>query len=122
MEIKGVAEWRKRLSRKGPFYLYAKTPYDYVINRSDGSVFERHGTRYHLIWNDGLKTKIGSVHDHMSTRYGIATKAAANGDRMLDVWNGGAINEPEFKMMMEVRNGVSSLPKFDLSTLVGLSV
>lgn len=113
--------WKKRLRRKGPFYLYDVTPYDYIVPRVDGTVYERHGKRYHLIWNDGAKTKIGSVHDHMTTRHGIATKAVANGDRMLDVWQGFAIDEREFSLMMTVRRGACALEEFDLDTLVGLS-
>lgn len=116
-----VAKWMKRLNRKGPFYLLRTEPYHYEVTRQDGSLFVKDGTTYVIIWNDGDKTKLGSVHDHMWCRYGVSTRTVLNGDRPHDLWNGAGISDEEFQEMLAVRKNSSTLPIFQLETLKNLT-
>lgn len=110
-----VEKWKKRLNRKGPFYLYERS--DYVCRWRP----EETGYQYRVIWQDGHKTKIGMLHDHMTCRYGIKTDTVLNGERPHDLWNGVGLSDEEFEAMLAVRKGESTLPLFDLDTLEHLS-
>lgn len=114
---KEIAAWKKRLRRKGPFYLLRTEPYHYEVTRQDGSQLVEDGTSYCVIWNDGHKTKIGWLRDYMLTRYGISTCSVLNGDRPHDLWNGSDIDDDTFAEMLAVRNEVSALPHFDFDQL-----
>lgn len=115
-----VVKWKKRLKRKGPFYLVKTEQFDKSFTRSDDVFVEKRGTRYYLIWNDGYKTKYGTLEDHMWTRYGIGTICVLNGETRFDLWNGSTINDEIFHAMVKVRNEVSDLPTFDLDELKNL--
>lgn len=128
-ELTDVERWMKRLSKKGPFYLYETTPYysSFTPYRVvDGEKIEsepvvREGFNYFVFWNDGYKTKYGMLRDHMYCRYGIDTICVLNGETKFDLWNGGTINDDIFDRMVEVRNCRSTLPKFELTELKHLS-
>lgn len=116
-----VIAWKKRLRRKGPFWLYSQEPYHYEIKRSDGSLLTHDGTSYTVIWKDGEKVRIGVLHDWMWCRYGIQTFANLLGERPQDMWNGQNVNDDQFTAMLAVRNGNSALPEFDLDDLRNIS-
>jgi hypothetical protein len=116
-----IQAWKNRIRRKGPFYLYSSEPYHYELLRSDGVRIVQDGTQYTVIWRDKNKVRIGTLRDWMSCRYGIATRANLLGDRPQDMWRGHLVDDAEFEAMRAVRNGVSSLPEFDLDNLRNLS-
>ncbi len=118
-----VIKWRKRLLRKGPFYLLETT--DFEQDRYDHSVKPtRHYTvpakAYTVIWNDGDKTKIGVLKDYMYCRYGIITQSVLKGDTPFDLWNGSGLSQETFDEMLSVRHNRSTLAIFDFDLLVGL--
>ncbi len=124
-----VEQWMKRLTRKGPFYLL-DTKFD-TTERWDHSAYNHETktgsvktevprTTYWVIWNDKEKTKLGSFCDYMYARYGVATRSVLNGDTPFDLWNGQGIEQATFDEMLKVRNNTSTLPHFDLKTLVGV--
>lgn len=97
--------WLKQKSKLGPFFLFEQKTYYHAPNGEQ---------EYVLVWNDRRsgKTKIGSVHDGMLTRYGFNTWATLDGDTPFDTW--GQPSEPAFNAMLEVRQGRSKLPIFNL--------
>lgn len=115
-----VEKWKKRLSRKGPFYLFSQEPWSRSWTMSDGTPRSQEGMRYVVIWNDGDETKIGGLSDHMATRYGIGTRAKLFGDRPQDMWNGHKVTDEEFEAMCAVRSGAQVYPVFSLDDLKGL--
>jgi hypothetical protein len=121
MDDKDVENWKKRLNRKKPFHIYRTEPFDESYVRKDGVHFDRRGTRYYVIWNDGHKTKFGALSDHMTCRYGIETICVLNGDTKFDLWNGHNIDDSIFDEMIKVRNEESELLEFNLDTLIGLT-
>lgn len=116
-----VQKWMKRLSKKGPFFLLRSEPWTYPYSIHDGST--RTGTLYTVIWHDQNKgdVKIGSLHDWMSARYGIQTRAALKGPRPQDMWNGRAVEDGEFEEMLAVWEDRCVLPEFDLTMLKNVS-
>ena len=106
-----VEKWLKRANRKGPFYLYKIEP---LVREW---LTEQSGNQYYLIWNDKDRTCYGSVHDEMLCRYGFDTITVLKGDTKFDLWNGKCIDDDIFNEMIKVRNGLSTLPMFDLSTI-----
>src|ERR1700748_3917189 len=96
---KEINNWKKRLNRKGPFYLYEQK----LEKRYDWS---KEVNFYYVIWNDKHKTKYGFFHDEMATRYGVVTCCVLNGDTKFDLWNGSTINDEIFDRMLEVRHDV----------------
>lgn len=104
---KGVDEWLKRTRRKSPFYLYRRVHSD-------------KGWTYFVIWNEGNKTKYGSLEDGMWTRYGINTCTVLNGETKFDLWQGDQINDDIFDQMLKVRHEESDLPIFEVHTLKNL--
>jgi hypothetical protein len=127
---KEINNWKKRLNRKGPFYLYKNG----TINISRGMytdpddassewiVKDYRVSSYFCIWNDKHKTKYGYFHDEMATRYGVNTICVLNGDTKFDLWNGSAINDDIFDRMLEVRHDISKLPLFNLDTIKDLII
>lgn len=119
-----VAAWAKRLSRKGPFYLFRTEPsthtrYDH--STTPATVSEVPASIYVVIWNEGEKTKLGALQDYMYCRYGIGTRATLSGDTPYDLWNGHNVDDESFSAMLDVRHGRTKLPEFDLLSLVGLN-
>ena len=132
VELTDVEKWMKRLSKKGPFYLYKTTPYYSSITpyrMVDGVKVElepvvREGSNYFVIWNDGHKTKYGYVRDHMLCRYGIETCCVLNGETKFDLWNGSTIDDDIFDMMLLVRDPTvedKQMQRFTLDQLKHLS-
>lgn len=117
-----VDKWKKRLRRKGPFYLLRTEPWERSWTMSDGTARHQAGNRYIVIWNDKDETKIGALSDHMATRYGVATRAKLFGDRPQDMWNGHKVSDDEFDAMVSVRRGEGKHQEFSLDSLIGLSV
>lgn len=105
-------KWKKRLSKKGPFFLYKKTFQKYHASSEEVN-------HYFVIWHD-KKTKYGSFHDGMYCRYGVNTLTTLNGDTQFDLWNGQNIDEDIFNEMLKVRNGTSTLPHFSLDEIKNL--
>lgn len=119
-----VLKWMKRLNRKGPFYLVRTE--QTTIELYDHSVtpyrkYPAPANVYAVIWNDKEKTKFGYFKDYMSCRYGVSTATVLRGETHFDLWNGQCIDEAEFQEMLKVRNHTTTLPQFDLATLVGLT-
>lgn len=128
MNNEDVLKWKKRLNKKGPFYLYSKDTKPHIVYEWDNTVkpptrIDINTTKniYTVIWNDGAKTKLGSLEDWMHCRYGINTWATLKGDTVFDLWNGECVNDESFKAMLEVRHHTSNLPHFSLDTLIGLT-
>jgi|GEM_PF-3607009 len=117
-----VDQWKKRLNRKGPFYLLRTEPWERSWIMSDGTQRHQAGNRYIVIWNDKDETKIGALSDHMATRYGIATRAKLFGDSPRDMWNGHKVDDEEFEAMKAVRLGAQGFREFRLDELMGLTV
>ena len=112
-----VEKWMKRLAKKGPFFLLKSEPWTSPHAHWQHGV--RTGTAYTVIWHDQNKgdVKIGTLHDWMTARYGIQTRAALKGDRPHDLWNGRAVEDGEFEEMLAVWEDRSTLPHFDITTL-----
>lgn len=100
-----IEKWKRRTIKKGPFRLENKSK-------------NFNGFKYYLIWNEKDKTKYGYLYDGMYCRYGIKTISVLNGGSMLDLWNGSAIDASIFNEMLKVRNNISSLPDFDINTVI----
>lgn len=117
-----VEQWKKRLNRKGPFYLLRTEPWERSWTMSDGTERHQSGNRYIVIWNDKDETKIGGLSDHMATRYGIGTRAKLFGDRPQDMWNGHKVTDEEFEAMKAIRTGAQGYREFSLDELIGLTI
>lgn len=118
-----VEKWKKRLRRKGPFYLLGTETqtedlYDHTVTPSLKSTVP--ATLYWVIWNDGEKTKMAAFKDYMWCRYGAQGTVVLNGDTPFDLWNGAGLEQETFDEMLGVRKGTTALSEFDLDTLVGV--
>lgn len=116
-----VEKWKKGLSKKGPFFLLRVEPWERSLTMSDGTPRHQSGNIYVVIWNDKEETKIGGLSDHMTTRYGIGTRAKLFGERPQDMWNGHKVDDKEFEAMRAVRSGETNLREFRLDELSGLT-
>ncbi len=105
-----ILAWKKRLKRKGPFFLYQEKMDKPYASHEDMKY-------YYVIWNDGHKTKYGCFYESMPCRYGVVTITVLNGDTKFDLWNGQNIDDDIFDSMLKVRNKESDLPHFNLDEL-----
>ena len=125
---KDISNWKKRLNRKGPFYLYKHSLKDKNKAHWDKELsitvidYVYQINSYAVIWNDGYKTKYGYFYDEMATRYGVETCCVLNGDTKFDLWNGSTINDEIFDRMLEVRKGTSQLTHFNLDDIKDLKI
>ena len=104
-ELDIVNKWLKRTERKIPYYLVKET--------KDGTL-----QVYHVIWNDGDKTKYGTFKDSMRCRDGVNTITVLSGNTAFDLWNSKGIDDTLFNQMLAVRKKESDLPHFDPRTSI----
>jgi len=127
-----VADWKKRLNRKGPFYLYKTEENEYTDRealpeywrtKKDGDKPPtKKGTAYTVLFRDKGKVKIGVLPDGLCCRYGIATYGTLTGFSMSGFWqsSGGILTDEEMTDMIAFALGEKSLPVFYLDSLKDL--
>ena len=127
-----VADWKKRLNRKGPFYLYTCAQNEYTDRealpefwrtKKDGDQPPtKYGTAYTVFFRDKGKLKIGVLPDGLCCRYGIGTYATLTGTSLSGFWqaSNGILSDQEMLDMIAFAKGELTLPEFSLDNLKDL--
>ncbi len=119
-DIECADKFKKRINKLGPLYLLGKTYCEKHAWKWDGFTYE---FIFNMTEEGEFKTKLASLSDHHSVRYGIGTSVIIRGDdRINDVWKykDYPLTSEILDRMYEVRNGESKLPIFNIDQLVGL--
>lgn len=134
--MSSVADWKKRLRRKGPFIIYRVADHQYGGHtpamrkwREENKLFDhldmKKGFAYHVVFRDKGKVKIGVLKDGMSCRYGIDTYGTLTGTSMSGFWQitAGVLTEEDMQFMIEFAKGEHNDPnfEFDLDRLEDLT-
>lgn len=116
-------KWLKRALKKAPYYLLSKNPQhrEWILKRWPDAQC------YWVIWQEHVKeqvkTKLAIAEDGMCVRYGFNSIAILTGLNVTGLWQpfAGALNEEQLKALLDVANGRTSLPIFDINSLKWLS-
>ncbi len=120
-----IEKWKKRLlKRTQTLYLFDTQVIEYFDRWVGDKRITKMGTRYFVLWLEsrGGRLCFGSLEDGMMTRYGVNTIGAHQSDHPRDWYNGDAINDEVAAEMTKIRQGISTLPTFDIDTLKDLKL
>ena len=126
-----LQKWFARAEKKGPYYLFHQEPYrnycyglPHAHARWPGI---ENWQKYWLIWQETskgvTKTKLATVEDGFCARYGFNTLGVLTGKSVTGLWqaSSNSVTEEQLQAMLDVANGKTNLPTFNLHDLQDFS-